>query len=128
VVANVILNLTFGAAYPPAGALIIRNLCFLLLPRHRHTFCSYCQFYRVWCELAAVYVVITAVQQLWLTCLGGLASGGLALFFWWLSRRRRKRAPKAYGAKARALLAKLVRRAREAAPRRVLRRPMPVPG
>lgn len=50
----------------------------------------------------------------------------LAVFLWWLSRRRRKRAPKAMGAKARALIAAMVRKARESAkPRPVLR---PVPG
>ena len=43
---------------------------------------------------------------------------------WW--RRNRKRSPRSYGAKARALLAALVRKAREAAkPRPVLR---PAPG
>ncbi|HXJ24450.1 MAG TPA: hypothetical protein VNH17_02060 [Streptosporangiaceae bacterium] len=55
-----------------------------------------------------------------------LANAGLAAVLWWLSRRRRKRAPRAYGAKSRALVEALVRRAREAArPRPVLR---PVPG
>ena len=50
----------------------------------------------------------------------------LAAFLWWLSRRRRDRAPRSYGAKSGALLAALVRKAREAGkPRPVLR---PAPG
>jgi LPXTG-motif cell wall-anchored protein len=54
--------------------------------------------------------------------LGGAANALLAAFLWWLSRRRRKRAPRSYGAKARALLAAIVSKAREVAkPRPVLR-------
>ena len=50
----------------------------------------------------------------------------LAAFCWWLSRRRRKRAPKAMGAKSRALIAAMVAKVRESAkPRPVLK---PVPG
>ena len=50
----------------------------------------------------------------------------LAVFLWWLSRRRRKRAPKAMGAKSRALLAAVVAKMRERTrPRPVLR---PAPG
>jgi hypothetical protein len=53
-------------------------------------------------------------------------NGILGFWFWWRNRRNRKRAPRAYGAKSAALLAALVKRAREAAkPRPVLR---PVPG
>jgi hypothetical protein len=56
-------------------------------------------------------------------------NGGLALLLaWdlWRRRRNRKRAPRAYGAKSRARLAALARKAREATrPRPVLR---PAPG
>jgi hypothetical protein len=59
-----------------------------------------------------------------------LAVGVVQLVFgavmWWLSRRKRKRSAKLAGAKARALVASLVRSMRErAVPRPVLR---PVPG
>lgn len=58
---------------------------------------------------------------------GAGASALAAIAYWWWKRRKRRdRAPRAYGAKSRALIAALVRKAREAAkPRPVLR---PVPG
>jgi membrane protein implicated in regulation of membrane protease activity len=52
----------------------------------------------------------------------------LALLFawdWWRKRKRRKRSPKALGAKSRALIAALVRKAREAARPRPVLRPQP---
>lgn len=45
--------------------------------------------------------------------------------WWWRKRRGRKRAPRAYGAKSRALLAALVRKAREAGKPRPSLRPVP---
>ena len=60
----------------------------------------------------------------------GAAAGNalLAGFLWWRKRRRRKRAPRAYGAKSRALIQNLVRRAREQARPRPVLRPLPNPG
>lgn len=50
----------------------------------------------------------------------------VGVWLWWRNRRRRDRAPRAYGAKARARIAALVAKAREVAkPRPVLR---PAPG
>ena len=62
----------------------------------------------------------------WSAVMAGLAAVNGLLWWQHWNRRRRKHAPRAYGAKSRALIATLVRKAREAAkPRRVLR---PVPG
>ncbi len=49
----------------------------------------------------------------------------LAVLLWWWSRRRRKRAPRAYGAKSRALLAAVARKAREVVRARPVLRPSP---
>jgi hypothetical protein len=60
----------------------------------------------------------------WLLFAGNVA--GVIICGWLLWRnRRRKRAPRAYGAKSRALIAGLVRRAREAARPRPVLRPVP---
>lgn len=59
---------------------------------------------------------------------GAAINGPLGLFFLWLwwNRRKRDRAKRALGAKAKALIAGMTRKVREAGkPRRVLR---PVPG
>ena len=77
-----------------------------------------------WALWAVSYLVS---GPFWLAVPSALFAAAVALE-WWRDRRRRrrKRAPRAYGAKSRALLAALVRRAREATkPRPVLR---PAPG
>ena len=50
------------------------------------------------------------------------------LIDWWRDRRKRKRALRALGAKSRALLAALARKAREVAQPRPVLRPAPHPG
>lgn len=61
----------------------------------------------------------------WLLFAGNVVSVIVcALLLWW-QRRRRDRAPRAYGAKSRALIAALVRKTREAARPRPVLRPVP---
>lgn len=79
-----------------------------------------------WLTAGAVIMVVDFAAQEWLP--GTLAAGNVLIgaWIWWHNRRRRDRAPRMYGAKSRALVAALVRKARQAAkPGRVLR---PVPG
>jgi len=83
-------------------------------------------FFLMWVSSAAVPMVMNLASRDWglAACEG--ASLALALVLWWYRRRRRDRAPKLSSAKGRAIIAALVRRAREAAkPHPVLR---PVPG
>jgi hypothetical protein len=62
----------------------------------------------------------------WLLACIGIGHMAFGAWLWWLDRRKRKRAPALAGAKSRARIAALVRKAREAGrPRKVLR---PVPG
>jgi hypothetical protein len=79
-----------------------------------------------WAGTAGVTMIIWAAVHLWFFALADLINVAVAIAAWWLSRRRRRRrVPREYGVKSRALVAALIRRAREAAvPRRVLR---PVP-
>lgn len=58
---------------------------------------------------------------------GSAVSLVAALIFWWWRRRKGKRSPKAMGAKSRALIAAMVKRAREAARPRPVLRPLPQP-
>jgi hypothetical protein len=61
----------------------------------------------------------------WLLCAANAVCAVVCAWKLWRGRRRRKRAPRAYGAKSRALIARLVRKAREAARRRPVLRPVP---
>lgn len=67
----------------------------------------------------------SAMGHDWLSAGGSAANALVAAFFWWLSRRRRKRAPRALGAKSRALLAAVVRTMRERSRVRPALRPVP---
>ena len=79
-----------------------------------------------WLSSSVSLMIISPFQHDWGMFACAAASFATALAVWWWKRKRRDRAPKMYGAKSRALVAALVRRAREAAkPRPVLR---PVPG
>jgi hypothetical protein len=73
--------------------------------------------------------LLSAGEFLWrLWPWGALLAAGAVIVAWrlWRRRKRRGRAPRSYGAKSRALLATLARKAREAAkPRPALQ---PVPG
>jgi hypothetical protein len=83
-------------------------------------------FYRGWGWAAGGGAVGYAISGAWNWAGLDAANALLAVILWWLSRRKRKRALRTLGAKSRALVAALARKAREAAkPRPVLR---PVPG
>jgi hypothetical protein len=70
--------------------------------------------------------VVLAFAGQWPENAIGVVQVAIGAWLWRRGRRGRKRAPRAYGAKSRALVAALVTKAREAAkPRPVLR---PVPG
>jgi hypothetical protein len=77
----------------------------------------------LWLLLAdtALLCAASVTARLWLQLGANLAMATWLAWLLWRGRRRGKRAPRAYGAKSRALLAALVARAREAA------RPRPVP-
>ena len=84
------------------------------------------RFYEAWGCAGFGGVLTYGVSRQVIPVVISVAQIILAVFLWWLSRRRRRRAPKPAGYKARALIAAIVRKAREAArPRPVLR---PVPG
>jgi len=80
-----------------------------------------------WCAMAgAAQAVIDGASGNWLAFICAVANTCIGAWLYWRNRRRRHRAPYAYGAKSRARVAALVRKAGEAArPRPVLR---PVPG
>jgi hypothetical protein len=82
-------------------------------------------FYQGWIIGTLAEVVAYSIAQVWPWALSAAGSGLLAALLWWLSRRRRKRAPRSHGAKSRALIAALVRKARETARPRGVRAPVP---
>jgi hypothetical protein len=82
--------------------------------------------YAMWMFTAAWSVGVSLILGAWLLVATSGASLVIAGWLYWHHRRRRDRAPKLSSAKGRAIIAALVRRAREAAkPHPVLR---PVPG
>jgi hypothetical protein len=81
--------------------------------------------YKIWTLNALWAAGVFAATELWIAAGCAGVSTLIAAWLWW-RHRRRDRAPKTYGAKTKAIIAAMVRRAREAAqPRPVLR---PVPG
>jgi hypothetical protein len=108
----------------PAPVLFFWGMWLLATSRHRS------ERERAGHGLAAVAMLLACIASVllgaWpLAVVNGLGAL-LAAWEWWKRRRRKDRAPRAYGEKSRALVAALVRRAREAArPRPVLR---PIPG
>ena len=114
-----LLNFLIGALLSPVLAFALH----LLARRSSVRF----SFFAAWWGGAGVPMVVNSVAGNWgiadweATSLGV----GIAAWLWW-RRRRKDRAPRAYGAKSRALIAALVAKAREATkPRPVLR---PAPG
>jgi membrane protein implicated in regulation of membrane protease activity len=81
-------------------------------------------FFGTWIGGSAGLTFGAVVTGDWITMIGGPLNLIIAVIAWWLSRRKRKRAPRSYGAKSRALLARITAGAREAGKPRVLR---PVP-
>lgn len=73
-----------------------------------------------------LFAVQAALERQWAGCAISGAVALLCALLWRRNRRKGKKAPRAYGAKSRALIAAMVARLRETArPRRVLK---PVPG
>lgn len=85
-------------------------------------------FYCGWILSALFGVVGLSIQHYWVWA--GIAGVNMliAVYLWWRKRNKRKRAPRAYGAKSRALVTALIRRAREHARPRPVLRPLPNPG
>jgi hypothetical protein len=77
----------------------------------------------------AVWGMISGRAE-WPVAAANLTVAVIAAWWWWWGRfrRRRQRAPRAYGAKSRARIAALTRRARETARPRPVRRPAPQGG
>lgn len=84
------------------------------------------RFYPGWIGGAAAGSLGWAVIGAWHCAAASAANIPVAAFLWWLSRRRRKRAPKLAGYKALALIAALLRKAREFARPCPPLRPSPV--
>jgi type VI protein secretion system component VasK len=78
-----------------------------------------------WLSGSAWQIGSSAWFRQWDMLAGSAASLLLCAAVWWWNRRRRKRAPRAYGAKSRARVAALARKAREAAKPRLALRPVP---
>ena len=115
-----ILNLLTCTVAPPFFSFAWR--CFFRLIRWRRGF----NFWLGWVSSASAGTLSYLIQgpRIWVPL--DAANALLAVFLWWLSRRRKRRVPRAYGAKAKALIAAMVARMRESLkPCPVLR---PVPG
>ena len=113
------LNFLIGALLPPATAFVLT----LLAKRISIRF----SFFAGWWGGSAGPMVANMVAGSWGYADWNATSLGVGIAAWLLWRhRKRDRAPRAYGAKSRALIAALVTKVREAAkPRSVLR---PAPG
>ena len=73
-----------------------------------------------WMVAAVPQLLIDAVSGNWLPSACAVVNAGIGAWLWWRNRRRRDRAPRTYGAKSRARVAALARKAKQAA------RPSPV--
>ena len=73
-------------------------------------------------------LLANSVGSRWRDALIGAAWAVIGMVWLWWRRHKRKRAPRAYGAKTRALLARLVKKSREAAQPRPVLRPVPQSG
>ncbi len=82
-------------------------------------------FYLMWATSAGVIAVVALVAADWRTSAIAAANLAVALACWGLSRRRKRRAPRACGTKARALLAAVVAKMRETLRPRPVLRPQP---
>lgn len=114
-----ILLLFWGFAVPPFAAFSV-HLAF-----HMARLGSYRGLLGAWFAASLSPLIGGLIAGRWLVVAGGAVN--MIIVAWlWNRRKRRKRAPRLAGYKARAALAKLLQRAREAArPRPVLR---PAPG
>ena len=113
-------DVVLDAVWPPLAGLAYA----LVMSRHAGDFRG--RTYVMWAASAAWDIGVGLIAGLWLPLAVSAANLILAVWLYWRHRKRKDRAAKLAGAKSRALLASLVRRAREAAqPRPVLR---PAPG
>jgi len=116
---GLIMSISWSLAWPPVWAVCWRPLIRCIIRREPTG-----SFWGQWVSAAAWTVGTQAFISGW-----GTAVAAVNLVFgavmWWLSRRRRKRAPRAYGAKSRALLAAVVAKMREAAKPRPVFKPVP---
>ena len=112
-------DLVYALAWPPVWA-------FGYPAVRRRLGTSRAAFGETWTCGGAGVVLTGAGFGQWLEIVIGLAQVAIGIWLWRRGRRGRRRAPRAYGAKSRALVAVLVAKARDAArPRPALR---PVPG
>jgi len=112
-------DILIGLLLPPGGSATLGLILRQRVPSGT--------FFASWCTGAGFPMVANIGGHNWgmASCEGASLAAGIAAWLWW-RHRRRNRAPKTYGAKTKAIIAAMVRRAREAAqPRPVLR---PVPG
>ena len=114
---SVITNLMLAVVIPPASSVSLKLAGWRWFSWPA-VFCG-------WTGSAVYGTCYLATHGQWLWALAAGANAGLAIFLWWRRGRRRKRAPRAYGAKSRALVAALARKAREAAIPRPVLRPVP---
>jgi hypothetical protein len=84
-------------------------------------------WFGVWAVASVVISAISAAERDWGWAAFLAAAAVINAWSWWDCRRRkrRKRAPRAYGAKSRALIAAIVAKARAAAKPRPVLRPIP---
>lgn len=109
-------------AWPPLCALISPSLLRLLrIPPSR----SLDKVAWPWLAAATVDLAASIAAAEWLPGAVSAVQVAIAVAIWRWRNRRRDRAPRAYGAKSRALLAALVRKARETAKPRPVFRPAP---
>lgn len=112
------VQLVYALAWPPAWA-------FVWVAVSRAPFARALALAMAWMS-AGLGVVLAFAAGPWPGVVIGVAHVAIGAWLWRRGGRRRRRAPRAYGAKSRALVAALAAKARRAAaPRPVLR---PVPG
>jgi hypothetical protein len=115
-------DLFYALAFPPAFAFVLGAVTRALRIESSWAVA----IARSWVSGGVGVVFALAQAGHWPGTVIGVAQVGVGVWLWRRGRRGRRRAPRAYGAKSRALVAVLVATLRDAArPRPVLR---PVPG
>jgi len=114
-----VADLVYALAWPPTWALLwtVIRRAWRLIP-------SWANAGYAW-MCAGGGVVIGFILGPWPCVVIGAAHVAIGAWLWRRGRRGRRRAPRAYGAKSRALVAALVARARDASTPRPVLRPVP---